>query len=277
MDSATEPGRSAGPDPNPHEEMWRGLLEGTNPIYARTRARLKHIPSAPRCKMCAAPFGAPGSFLMRLQGRGRWSQNPDYCGLCFETLSRFHGGVEIEASCLFADVRGSTALAEGMTATEFRRVLNRFYEIAARVLVANDGIVDKFVGDEAIGIFIPATAGEHHASSAIEAARAILRATGHGTPEGPWLPVGAGVATGVAFVGSIGEPPATSMSALGDIVNVTARLASAAGAGEILVNERAAAMAGLATLGIEMRRLDLKGKTETTPAYVLTAGTAATV
>ena len=67
------------------------------------------------------------------------------------------------------------------------------------------------------------------------------------------------------------------MSALGDIVNVTARLASAAGAGEILVNERAAAMAGLATLGIEMRRLDLKGKTETTPAYVLTAGTAATV
>src|SRR6202008_470123 len=105
--------------------------------------------------------------------------------------------------------------------------------IAARVLVEHDGIIDKFVGDEAIGIFIPATAAEHHASSAIGAARALLAATGHGTADGPWLPVGAGVATGVAYIGSIGEPPMTSLSALGDIVNVTARLASAAATGEI--------------------------------------------
>ena len=84
------------------------------------------------------------------------------------------------------------------------------------------------------------------------------------------------MATGIAFVGSIGEPPVTSMSALGDIVNVAARLASAAGAGEILVNERAAEMSGLHVDGLERRRLDLKGKTETTPVYVLGTGSAAT-
>ena len=150
----------ATPDPNPNEAMWRGLLDGTNPVYARTRARLKHIPGSPRCKMCAAPFGAPGRFLMRFQGHQRWEKNPDYCAACFDTLSRYHGGAELESSFLFADVRGSTTLAEGMSATDFRELLNRFYEIASRVLIENDGIIDKFVGDEAIGIFIPATAAD---------------------------------------------------------------------------------------------------------------------
>jgi adenylate cyclase len=211
---------------------------------------------------------------MRFQGRQRWEKNPDYCGACFQMLSRFHGGAELESSFLFADVRGSTTLAEGMSATAFRQLLNRFYEIASRVLVENDGIIDKFVGDEAIGIFIPATAAEHHASSAIGAARALLAATGHGTVEGPWLPVGAGVATGVAYIGSIGEPPMTSLSALGDIVNVTARLASAAATGEILVNELAARESGLDTTTLELRSLDLKGKTQSTSVYVLATGTA---
>lgn len=263
-------------DPNPNEEMWRGLLDGTNPVYARTRARLKHLPSAPRCKMCAAPFGAPGSFLMRLQGRRRWEKNPDYCNLCFQTLNRYHGGAELEASFLFADVRGSTTLAEGMSPRDFSHLLDRFYETATRILIANDGIVDKFVGDEAIGIFIPATAGQRHAASAIAAGRALLEATGHGSVTGPWLPVGAGVATGIAFVGSVGEPPVTSLTALGDIVNVTARLASAAATGEILVNERAADMSELVTAGLEQRLLELKGKTTSTAVYVLTSGVAAT-
>ena len=44
-------------DPGPDEEMWRAILLGTDPRYARTRAWLKHVPSEPRCKMCAAPFG----------------------------------------------------------------------------------------------------------------------------------------------------------------------------------------------------------------------------
>ena len=163
-----------------------------------------------------------------------------------------------------------------MSATAFRELLTRFYEVATRVLIENDAIVDKFVGDEAIGFFIPATAGQRHATSAIASTRSMLAATGHGSPGGPWLPIGAGVAAGIAFVGSIGEPPVTSMSALGDIVNVAARLASAAGAGEILVNERAAEMSGLHVDGLERRRLDLKGKTETTPVYVLGTGSAAT-
>jgi adenylate cyclase len=264
------------PDPNPNAAMWRAILDGTDPVYARTPARLKHLPGAPRCKMCAAPFGGPAGILMRWRGRAPWPNNPDYCGACFELLDRYHGGAEIESSFLFADIRGSTALAERMSPTAFRTLLDRFYDVAARVLIAHDAIVDKFVGDEVVGIFIPALAHAEHPISAIASARALLDATGHGDRGGPWLPVGVGVATGTAFVGSVGETHTAAMTALGDVVNVTARLASAAGAGEILVNELAADRAALATRTVERRHLELKGKTQPTTVYVLHVGPGST-
>jgi adenylate cyclase len=228
-----------------NEELWRGLLLGTDPRYARARAWLKHVPSEPRCKMCAAPFGGVGRPLMRILHRDPWAKNPLYCTLCFTVLEAHHGGAEIEASFLFADVRGSTALAEGISPTEFRRQLNRFYDTASRILVEHDAIVDKFVGDEVIGLFIPALAHDEHAAQAVEAARALLRATGHADPGGPWIPIGVGVHTGVAFIGSVGKPPVTDLTALGDVVNTTARLASAAATGEILITEEAAAAASV--------------------------------
>jgi adenylate cyclase len=257
-----------------NESMWRGLLTGTDPRYAKARGWLKHVPSEPRCKMCAAPFGGPGRPLMRLLHRDPWAKNPLFCTQCFNVLDAHRGGAEIEASFLFADIRGSTTLAEGMSPTEFRRQLNRFYEAATRILVEHDAIVDKFVGDEVIGLFIPALAQDQHARRAIEAAGALLRATGHDDPGGPWLPVGAGVHTGIAYVGSIGEPPVTDLTALGDVVNTTARLASAAATGEILVTEAAAAAGALDATSLERRDLELKGKRESTPVFVMKIGAA---
>lgn len=255
-----------------NEAMWRAILDGTDPRYARTRAWLKHLPGSPRCKMCAAPFGNPGHLLMHITGRERWDKNPEYCGACFRMLEAHHGGAEIESSFLFADVRGSTALAETISPTEFRRQLQRFYEVASRVLVAHDGIVDKFVGDEVVGMFIPALTHQRHADRAVAAAQALLTATGHADPDGPWLPIGVGVGTGIAFIGSVGERPVTSLTALGDVVNTTARLASAAAAGEVLVLGATATGAGLDLGRLERRDLALKGKAELTEAYVLVAG-----
>jgi adenylate cyclase len=269
-DQESNDGRDGEPDPlGENEPMWRGLLLGTDPRYRRARGWLKHVPSEPRCKMCAAPFSGFGRPLMHLLHRDRWAKNPLYCALCFNVLDAYRGGAEIEASFLFADVRGSTTLAEGMTPTEFRRQLNRFYDTASRILVEHDAIVDKFVGDEVIGLFIPALAHEAHAERAIAAARALLVATGHGDPSGPWIPIGAGVHTGVAYIGSVGEPPVTDLTALGDVVNTTARLASAAGMGEVLVTEAAASASGFDTTSLERRELELKGKRDATRVFVL--------
>ena len=243
---------------------------GTDPRYARIRARLKHLPSEPRCKMCAAPFGGIGRPLMRMIGRVRWSKNPKYCGNCFDVLSRMHGGAEIEASFLFVDIRGSTTLAEGMSPTEFRAKLDRFYDTTSRILVDHDAIVDKFVGDEVIGIFIPALARDAHSARAVNAGRALLRAMGSSIGGGQSLPIGIGVHTGVAFIGAVGAAPVTELTALGDVVNTTARLASVAGAGEMLVTETAATAASIDTTALEGRALDLKGKALPTRVFVET-------
>ena len=252
----------------PSDERWRRMLVDQAP-FLRSRRLHARIPSSPRCKMCASPFSGPGGLVMRFAGHGRWAKNPKYCTGCFRMLSSNHGGAEIECSLLFADVRGSTTLAESTSPREFNRLMGRFYDSAAEVLVDHDGIVDKFVGDEIIGIFVPSMASEQHAARAVDAARTLMTEIGVGSRSGPWIPIGIGVTTGVAYVGSIGDSSDTEMTAMGDVVNVTARLASVAGAGEILVTAVAAAAAGL-PVDLPARSLQLKGKTQSTDVVVIT-------
>ena len=178
-------------------------------------------------------------------------------------------GAEVECTLLFVDIRGSTGMAETMPPREYRAVLDRFYATVMAVMVDHEAVVDKFVGDEVIGIFIPALAGEGHAGAAVDAAVAVLQATGHAS-DAPWIPVGAGVNSGTAYVGVVGTAEHVEFTALGDVVNITARLASAAGAGEVLVTESAAQAAHLSVSGLERRHLDLRGKTEATDVLVLT-------
>lgn len=182
-------------------------------------------------------------------------------------LEQNHGGAEVECSLLFADVRGSTRLAEGMTPRDFNRLMGRFRDMAFEVLVDHDAFVDKFVGDEIIGIFVPAMAGGAHGRCAVDAARELLRRTGATDTGGSWIPVGVGIGTGVAYVGSVGEGPDTDLTAMGDLVNTTARLASTAGAGEILV--AVSPLSGDTLDGLERRTLELKGKSMPTEVAVI--------
>lgn len=250
------------------ETTWRAVLEGTHPGFASGRNMFRHLPSSPRCKLCLAPFSGLGGQVMRLAGRKPWAKNPSMCGWCFDQLQHNHGGAEIDLSLLFADIRGSTGLAETMGTKPFRALMDRFYHAVTEVLIEHDGIVDKFVGDEVVALFIPALAGADHARRAIASAKGILAATGHASPDGPWAPVGVGVHTGRTFVGTVGDT-VTDFTALGDPVNVTARLASEAAAGEILVTRAASDAAGAVTAGLEHRSLTLRGRQEPLDVHVL--------
>jgi adenylate cyclase len=106
-----------------------------------------------------------------------------------------------------------------------------------------------------------------------DAARELLAQTGHSDGE-PWIPVGAGVHTGVAFVGTVGEGDAVDFTALGDSVNTAARLASCAKAGEIVISSGAAKASKLDTAGLEERTLDLRGRAESVTAWVTVPGEA---
>lgn len=217
------------------------------------------LPSDPRCKLCTAPFGGVGGRAMRLIGRRPSDANPNVCNSCQTALIKYHGGAEVNGTMLFADIRGSTTLAEGMSPSTFKELMERFYRVATRAVISEDGAIDKFVGDELVAMFYPSLAGDRHVARAVAAAQTILRETGHGTSEGPWVSVGAGVHTGRVWFGAVGEAPHVELTALGDAVNTTARLAGAAGAGEILVSADVAAAVGLDS-ALERRSLELKGK-----------------
>jgi adenylate cyclase len=256
------------------EEKWRDVLMGEargHICWSPWMRRISRaIPSEPRCKLCDHPFGPPGN-ITGFFGIGRPSRlNRRICNGCIRALEKQPGGAEIELSFLFADVRGSTTLAETMPAEEFSRLMARFYGTAAKVVDNLNGIVDKFVGDQVVALFIPGFAGPDHATDAVMAAAELMAATREddGTP---WVQVGAGVHTGLAYVGTVGEGDTFDFTALGDSVNTAARLASAAAAGEILISKVAAKAAELETAGLESRLLELRGRTESVEAFVLTA------
>jgi len=252
----------APPDPPPtrDEEFWRSFLEqGGDSWKGIGRQVLKRIPSDPRCRMCASPFHGPGAPLMRLIGKRQSLANPNWCTTCIDFMTKHHGGAEVDGAMLFADIRGSTALAERMSSGEYSELLNRYFATATSVVFKHDGYIDKFVGDELVALFFPLLSGERFIARAVAAAQDLLRATGHDDPTGPWVPVGAGVHAGRAWFGIVGEGTHIELTAVGDTVNVAARLAAAAGAGEVLVSAAAAAASDLDP-SLERRALELKGK-----------------
>jgi adenylate cyclase len=184
---------------------------------------------------------------------------------------QYPGGAEVEITMLFADVRGSSRLAERMSAADFGRLMDRFYKAATVVLIRTDAFIDKFVGDEVIGLYLPLFVGPNHARAAIGAAQELLHITGHNDKAGPWLPIGIGLHTGVAYVGVVSgaEGTVTDVTALGDNVNTAARLASSAGPGEALISDAAYSAAGMDFGKLERRQLELKGKSAPINVHVL--------
>jgi adenylate cyclase len=263
------------PRPATPEDAMRGFLSGEDPGMARMRRFMRRLPSAPHCKLCAAPFEGPAGAVLRHVGFARFPGNPAICSSCIKDLNKLGVfGAEIAVSLLFADIRGSTGIAERMSPTEFRAYLDRFYRLASRAILDHDGIVDKFVGDEAIGLFFAGVSGPHHTAAAIRAARALLDAVGHAdaTTRGA-IPVGAAVHTGDAFVGSTGAEGAVSdFTALGDVVNTTARLASEAAAGELLVSTDAAYAAGVNAEASGRRTIDVRGRSAPITVISLVSG-----
>lgn len=253
-------------------EYWhKFLVEGMSDHERRFRRVFGRLPKNPRCKACNAPFHGIGAPLARhLFGRSQSNQDPRFCTTCVAMVRKFPGGAEVEISMLFADIRGSTSLAEGVSPGEFRHTINRFYRAATDVLMQNDAIIDRLIGDEVVGIFVPGLAGKDHAKKGLHAAREILKETGHMEQGGPWIPVGAGLHTGVSYVGVVGSGEgAVDLTALGDVPNVAARLASLAESGEIVLSTAAFKAAGLRPEGTASEMRQLKGREEPVETYTL--------
>jgi adenylate cyclase len=254
------------------ENTWRSLLtQGESDKEKRLRRIFRMFPSNTKCKWCDLPFDHPASSLIHFVFKKKPSGfNPRFCNVCDDFAVKFQGGAEVELSMLFADIRGSTTLAEGMSATEFKKLIDRFYQVSTKIFIKSDAMIDKLVGDEVTAFYIPGVSGQDYASKAVRAAEELLINTGHKDVNGPWAPVGVGIHTGVAFVGAVGTSDGVvDITALGDAVNVAARLASQAQTGEILLSEQTLRAAKMDSSQMEKRNLELKGKSDSFDVRVM--------
>lgn len=254
------------------EDTWRTMLTtGEFEKESRQRKFFRLLPSKHKCKWCASPFDGPTSKIVELTfGKKQAKMNPKFCNVCEEFAVKHQGGAEIPLTMLFADIRGSTTLAENMNTMEFRDLIDRFYRTATRIFIKTDAMIDKLIGDEVVAFYMAGPAGKEYTRKAVDAARELLRKTGHNDPMNPWVPVGVGVHTGVAFVGAVGSKDGVvDVTALGDDVNISARLASQAKAGEVIISENTAKGAGVDVSTLEKRRLDLKGKSKPMDVWVI--------
>src|SRR3954451_21354449 len=240
---------------------WQTLLvDGYEPLK-RVQKVFSKLPSNPRCAMCKSAFGGVGGRIFGWTGRKPSRKNPNLCQYCFDHLP--DGGIELDIGVVFADVRGSTALGEQSTATDFAERLNHFYAAAAEMLIDHDGIIDKLIGDEVMALFLPGLGGPDYRRRAALAA-IDLAGAGHG------LPVGVAANAGTAYVGNVGSGTVKDFTALGDAVNTASRLQSHAAAGEVVLVTALYDLVAMDHPNARSERVDVRGRETAVDIHVLT-------
>ena len=238
---------------------WFWFATNAFAVDKRLRRIMRRLPRDPRCKFCNTPFEGIGGMVARvLFSKQRSAMNPRFCNMCEIAAREFPGGAEVPMSILFADIRGSTPLSEQMSATEFSRLIQRFYAATTKAVIEEDGLVEKLAGDGLAAFWGAGFAGPEYVSRTLKVAQrlaASLKQQG--------IPVGISVHAGTAYFGAMSTADGmTNISAAGEAVNLAARLASKAAAGEIVVSQQALGAAGMDGSDLEARSLELKGISE---------------
>jgi class 3 adenylate cyclase len=152
------------------------------------------------------------------------------------------GGSRREISVLFADVVAFTPLTDRLGAEQIVGLLNELFTVLTEVVFRHGGTIDKFIGDCVMAVWGAATPAEDHADRALAAAEDMLRFVevaneGWFTKYGVRIELAVGVNSGPAIVGNIGSESRMEFTAIGDTVNVAARLEAIARPSQILVTQ----------------------------------------
>ncbi len=180
------------------------------------------------------------------------------------------GGAITEVSVLMADVVGFTAYAERSRPEDVVTMLNTYYSAVVPEVVGHGGIVTQFVGDAVVALFgAPERHPDHArraaaAGLAFQAAVEVVRAD-----HVDWPRFRVGVNTGPALVGNIGSEELRHYTAIGDTVNLAARLEASAPPGTVVVSAETLAALGAGAEGEPLGELTVKGRAAPVAAHVL--------
>ena len=207
----------------------------------------------------------------QLDGLFRVYMSPDVAtALLADPEQAALGGAVVEVTALFADLRGFTGFSERSTPEEIVVMLNQYYEHATTAILHEGGTVVQFVGDALMALFnAPARQDDHpvRAARAALAMQAAVEATAAVSPGWPRFRVG--INTGPALVGNIGSTAFRSFNAMGDAVNVAARLESAAQPGQVVIGESTRAQLPADAAVEPLGELAVKGRRSVVVAYRL--------
>jgi adenylate cyclase len=181
------------------------------------------------------------------------------------------GGEEREISVLFADLQGFTSFSERAAPADVISMLNAYWAVTVPVVVReHGGLIERFAGDAVMVVFNAAGDQPDHLRRAVAAALGMQRAAEaarRGRPD--WPQFRAGVNSGLAVVGNVGTEEQRSFAAIGDTINVAARLQAAAEPGQVVVSRPTADALSEGTKLEELGPLELKGKDEPVDAFVV--------
>jgi class 3 adenylate cyclase len=180
------------------------------------------------------------------------------------------GGAMREVTVLFADLRGYSTFAERSSPPEIVAMLNRYFEVATAVILAQGGTIVQYIGDALMVMFNAPSRQSDHALRAARAALDMQRdvdAVAAATPGYPRFRIG--VNSGVALIGNIGSEMLRNYNATGDAVNVAARLEATAEPGQVVIGAATyVELHGLAEV-TPLGDLQVKGRRAPVTAYVL--------
>jgi adenylate cyclase len=185
------------------------------------------------------------------------------------------GGRLTEVTMLFSDIRGFTTMSDGRPAQEIVNTLNEYFEVMVDILFKYSGTLDKFVGDEIIGLFGAPISIEDAPFKAVASAIAMLQAleefnrTRAAENQAP-IRIGIGINTGNVITGSIGSTRALQYTAIGDAMNVASRLVNVAASGEIIISEHTYKHVAGRVEAAQLPPVKVKGKAEELKVYRVT-------
>jgi PAS domain S-box-containing protein len=174
------------------------------------------------------------------------------------------GGQTQIVSVLHADVRGYTTLAEELAPEKVVALLLRYHGAASKAIRAAGGCIDRFAGDAILALWNAPKPQIDHVRRALEGAIALQSAAREAGTE---LRYGVGVHTGEAMVGNLGSNEYQNFTAIGDTVNVAARLQGHANAGEVICSAAVLAAAGSRVRATPLGALELKGRRSPVEAF----------
>jgi adenylate cyclase len=224
-----------------------------------------HAHLSPQCSVCGTVLSGAASVIYRIFGIKRSPRNPNICTRCSTHVEE---GRMVEITVLFADLSSFTELTHELGAEKTHEVVDAYLRMATEVLVKHGAFIDKYVGDAVMALFNVPIRYEDHALRAVAAATelgAVLKNLG--TTFGLQLDASVGIATGFARVGRLGSDDSKDYTAIGDVVNLAARLQSKAGAGEVLISEESYRKHPQHFSEAEPEQIALKGFREPINAY----------